>query len=655
MARGQPNKTNFSSGELSPLLLGRTDIDQYQNGAETLTNFHVIPQGGIERRFGTIFVSEVKDSTKKVRLIPFIFSSVQAYILEFGDTYVRFYRNGIQIEDPPSTPVEMATPYLEAELFELEFTQSADVLYIVHPNHEPAKITRTAHITWTITEIDFIDGPYLDINIDTADTLTLSGGPPWTTGSTLTLTAVGHTPFLSTHVGAIWRLQNDAAGSDTTYVKVTAFSSSTVVTVTTEDGVPLSLQATATSFWLEGAWSDVQGFPRSVCFFEQRLVFGGSTNQPQNLWGSAQQSFEDFTPGTDAADPFTFIIASTKVDVISWLSPLRSLLIGTSGSISRIQGTGGPLSSTNVDVKTQSGNGAKFMMPVVIGNLTLFMQLAGRKLRQMFFEFARDGYIDPDLTILAEHITEGTVIEMDYQAEPRSILWCVKNDGDIAIFTFERDENVFAWSLDTTNGDYESVAVIPNTLGTEDEVWVVVKRTINSVTKRYVEFVKPNIQTDSTLEFSGASTKTISGLDHLEAETVEIIADGSVHPDKTVSSGSITLDRSVTTAEIGLGYDSLCKLLRPEFGNPAGTSQGRKKRFSEIILRLKDTLGGEVNGQPLIFTKGGDPMDTPPPKFTGDKSITNLGYDRDANITIEQKQPLPMTLLSVTGTLNVGQ
>lgn len=649
MAIATPILTNFTGGELSPRLEGRTDVTKYRDGCRELTNMYVWPHGGATRRPGTYFVAEVKDSSKKVRLIPFQFNIEQAYILEFGDQYIRFYMDDGQIQSGGS-PYEISSPYTEDELFDLQFAQSADVMYIVHPDHPPYKLSRTGHTSWTLEEVEFIDGPYLELNT-TSTTITPSG-----TSGTITLTASDGI-FQPGHVGSLWRIK---VSSNWGYVKITGYTSSTEVTAEVKkelDGT------TATTDWREGAWSDVRGYPRTVTFYENRLYFGGSSHQPQTVWGSKVDDYENFTPGTDDDDPVVYTIATDQVNVIQWMSPGDVLCIGTSGGEFTMKATtlNEPITPTNVQIKRETTFGSRHVMPVRIGHVVMFVQRDGRKIREFLYNFETDSYLALDATIWAEHITEGGIVQMAYQQSPDSTLWLVRGDGKLVGLTYEPAQKVAAWHKHETDGEFESVAVIPAPSGDYDEVWVAVKRTINGATKRYIEyFKKPDFgddvtdafYVDSGLTYDGSPTTTLSGLDHLEGKEVAILADGAVHPNRTVSSGQITLDWEASKVHVGLPYTSTLQTMRLEVGNVLFTSQGKIKRINKIVVRLYKSLGckvGDGDKMDIIpFRSSADEMDQPPDLFTGDKVVQfPVHYSRDARITVKQEQPLPLTVVAI--------
>ena len=686
MPRSAPIQTNFTAGELSPRLEGRVDISKYINGCKSIENMIVQKHGPVSRRGGLYFASEVKDSSKATRLLPFEFSVTQAYILEFGDQYIRFYKNYGRINSGPfaeefssefnlGSAYEVATPYLEAEIFQLVITQSADVLYIAHENHEPRKLSRLGDANWTLSEIDFQDGPYDAINA-TDTTLTPSG----TSGSiTVTASAVtginGDAGFVSTDVGRLIRFEDSA--NNWSWMEITAVGSTTSVTATING--PNLATTTASSGWRLGSFSDTTGFPAVVTFFEQRLVWGATTDRPQSMFFSVSADYENHAPteadGTVLDDSgFVYTIATDQVNTIRWMRAGKVLSVGTAGGEFIVsQGdNNSPLSPTNTRVVRQTTFGSAQVTPPQVGNSVLFLQRASRKVREYVYQFESDAYTAPDLAILAEHITEGGVTEMAYQQEPNSVVWMVRSDGVLLGMTYERAQDVIGWHrhiIGGTDAKAKSVAVIPSENGARDDLWCIVSRTINGATVQYVEFMTAGLdegQTtttnatflDSMLTYSGGAVQTLQGLDHLEGETVSILADGATHPDKTVSSGSITLDRSATKAHVGLSYTSTVQTMRIEAGAADGTAQGKKKRISRINYRLYKTLGvkhgPDASRLDIIpFRSSADEQDQAPALFTGDKEVEfPRGWDKDGYITLVQDQPLPLTVLAIMPELN---
>ena len=663
---------------------------------------------------------------------------------------------------------EITTPYTTAQLFDLKFAQSADVMYITHPEHEVEKLSRTGHTSWTLTDVDFTKGPMQDANTTTT---TLNPGQSAVgTGIALVASAVtginSGSGFLSTDVGRFVFLSGG-------YAKITAVTNTTNATI--EILVALS-SSSATADWRLGAFSDTTGHPSCVTFFEQRLVFAGTTNQPQTIFFSKSGDYENMDAnigGTVADDDaIIYTIASNQVNAIRFMTATRTLIIGTAGGEFTVSGGGtdSAVTPTNILIKKQSNHGAANVDAIAVGNATLFLQRAKRKIRELAYNFDVDGYIAPDMTILAEHITETGITQLTYQQEPNQIIWGVRDDGELIGLTYQREQQVTAWhrhifggrfgqatvtvtdyaniangtrivltkadgttttftsATSATSGKFhttssnnqtatnlqtlinadsdftatvasnvvtitetsplstgfltikslddatrlaktdegkavcESVSVIP-TDDSEYQTWVIIKRTVNGTTRRFVEFINNFDFTetdnttfnflDSALAYSGSAVTTISGLDHLEGQTVGILANGATHPDKTVASGSITLDRASTDVKVGLAYKSILQTMRLDAGSQNGTSQGKTKRIYEITIRLFESIGVEVgesldNMERIPFRTSSDPMDDGIPPFTGDKAVEFRGnYDTDGFIFVRQTQPLPLTILSL--------
>jgi hypothetical protein len=720
MARVSTIVTNFQSGELSPRLEGRIDLQKYANGVQQLTNMLVFPQGGATRRPGTYYAGSSK-SNGKVRLIPFEFSDEQAYVIELGANYMRFYTDGGLLVSGGSA-VEVATPYSVTEIFELNYTQSADVIFFAHKNHEPAKLTRTTATSFTFSDITFTDGPYLDENLtDTtlyasADTGTVTitasadlftsadvgrlirfrevlevtydewaAGTSYAnnelvrydghvykqvTGSTQTSgnTPPVHTSGTETYGAIDWEYRHD----DTGYAKITVFTSATVVTaVVQEDDGGISVlphnvvgSSNATKKWSLGAFGGDQGFPRAVAFYEERLYYAGTTGQPQTIFGSVTADFENHTPGTEDDKAINVTIASDQVNVIKHMIQGRFLQILTSSAEFTLSGGTGtqPVTPTNVNVLRETTFGASNVRPVRAGSSTIMVQKGQTKVKEITFNLDVDGLTGRDLTVLAEHLARVGLDDMTWQQEPELVLWFVRSDGELLGLSYDPQNNTIAWHEHTLGGTgvVESIASIPS--GSEDQVYLSVKRTINSVETRHIVYMKPiyfgadvtdAFYVDSGLTYSGSATTTISGLDHLEGETVQILADGAAHADKTVSSGSITLDRSSTKVHVGYSYNSVVETLRMEAGADDGVSQGKIKRIHGVTVRFLDSVGAEVgpdanNLDRIPFRDSSMAMDEAVPMFDGDKEIFfPSGYDNDARVLVRQTQPLPMTVLAI--------
>ena len=663
MSRYSYAKTNFTAGEISPKLLGRTDFDRYANGCLELVNFVIMPHGGITRRMGTYYTAGAKHNNKKARLLPFIFSTVQAYILEMGDQYFRFYKDNGQILSA-GIPYEVVSTYLEAELWEISYAQSADVLYLAHKNHPPAKLTRTSDTSWTLSDVVFEDGPYLDQNTSIT-TLT----PAATTGAT-TITASAAT-FVTSDVGRHVRIKHGATWG---WAKITGYTSTTQVNATVYGTFGATTASTA---WALGAWGSALGYPSCVTFYEDRLIWAGSPTYPQTVWASKSGDYETHSPTeVDGSviddDAIVVTLLSDQVNAIQWIVPDSSaIVLGTSSGEWAIAASNNneAITPTNVRARPQTTRGSKLVIPEKVDGATLYIQKAGRKVRELAYDFQQDVYVSTDLTILSEHITRSGIKEFAYQQEPYNIVWMVREDGILLGLTYNREQKVVGWhrhQLGGTDVKVISIAVIPSTDDTYDELWLLVERTINGATVKYVEYMRKDFDpedatdysdaffVDCGLEYSGASTSTLSGIDHLEAEVVDVLSEYTVHPQRTVNaSGQITLTDATTQAFVGLPISASIRPVDPEVGGDRGTAQGQIKRVNKAEFHFYNTASIKFGRdtatlEEMIFRDPSDPTDTAVPLFSGIKSVEFPGdYDRVVNMLLQTYQPYPATILSI--------
>ena len=629
----QPVINSFNAGELSPYVYARNDLSKYNSGCLTLENWCLLPYGGVTNRPAIKYVAASK-SDDKVRLISFEFSSSVAYVLELGDEYVRFYKDGAQLESAPSTPYEISSPWAVEDVYGLKFVQSADVMWFCHPDYPVYKLSRLGDTNWTLAEMT-PDYPALLEQNATATTVTASA----TTGSGITLTASASI-FDANHVGSYWEIQHprtdnvvdtlnntgagpvepsgtsntlsgkgtisftttgtwaatddvvvwrsDDAGTtwskfrqynmdgrnvDTSWeeddssalyavtataatakirlqvqefyhkgvVKITGYTSGTEVTA---DVVETLGSTDAATLWTEGAWSAYRGYPKACALWESRLIFAGTLNTPNTLWLSRIDDFEDFELGTLDDDAIKMTIGSGLVDDIVWLVPQTPLVIGTSGSewILEAESDNKPVTPTAFSLKRKTTYGSKDLQATLVNSAVLFVMRQGRKLREFTYRFDVDDYVAPDLTILAEHITEGGVVTAAYQQQPDNTLLLIRNDGTLVPMTYERDQEVVGlgrWTLDGGDGSFDSVTVISRD-SDEDQIWVSCTLTVDGSTKRYIGYFDnrewgDDIETewngcDFYKVYDSPATTTISGLDHLEGKTVDIVRDGLADP-----------------------------------------------------------------------------------------------------------------------------
>ena len=470
--------------------------------------------------------------------------------------------------DDSGAVYEVATTYIEEDLPNLHFVQSADTMYIVHKDYVVRTLTRSGHASWAIADVSFTDAP--------------------------------------------------------------------------------------------AAWS-AGDYPRTVEFFEDRLVFGGSPDQPDTIWTSHTSAYHTFTVG-DASEEkaITLTLLARKVNDIQWLSSGRRLIAGTRGEEWWAAGPSDtePMTPADHVARRDSSWGSERVMPVNIGDVIFYVQQGGSTIRELIYDFQKDKYVSSDLNVLAEHLTRDySITAMAYQQHPYQVLWCVRSDGTVLALTYLKEHEVFGWSKHTFGGtdvEVESVAVIPG--DPEDEVWFVVKRTINSATARYVEKLKDfNYGTaledaffmDSGLTYEGAAATAISGLSHLEGEAVTVLADGLVVTGHTVASGAITLATAASKVHIGLANTPEFETLDAVTQDNEGTLQGILKRITNVTMRLVNSMGGlfgpdSTVTDPILY----DDETEPYTGWTKDLSFDE-GDDQTSTVYITCDEPLPLEIAAI--------
>ena len=954
---------SFNGGEVSELFLGRADINRYFASLGICENYVTLPKGGVRRRDGTQFIAEVKDSTKKVRLECFEFSVTQAYVLEIGNLYIRFYLPTLTRLESGGSPVEVTTPYTEAQLFDLQFTQSADVLYITHPDHPPAKLSRLSATSFQYDVIDFRPAPlfekrtdlnttltpgatsgssvtftagsavFLDADVDrqivsgtaratitalgaaspsttatctilsnfasiatiaagswflegspaatlrvnkqmpvgaevtlklekdqpnqtdlitngdfasagsgwsnhsggiissgtatagtgdtelhdTSATFVTDGvevghiaidtgaspdirkainvvtteqqvsinaeGPPFSSGNTYEIRDTGTAIFtnneatlkggsngfgwieqnVTTVAGKSYTVQRDhrlavsslfvgsaSKGSDvlaeasaagvanevkTTFVatstqshinfrnnqdfsavidnvsvrlataegfrsadvgklinvaggtiEITGFTdASTVVGVILADlDTPSSgtdtLAIAGTWVLGEPAWSTTNGFPRGITFHQGRLWFLGTSQQPLTAWGSVTGLFENFALGPDDDDAIEVEMSANQMNTLEWGEPFRDLFVGTRGGEHLITGGTNPITPSNHAQVPQDTEGSPPVRPLRISNSLLHVSRDRRRIRELTIE-ADTGLAEAeDLTILADHITKGGVIQWTYQRHPYKQVWAIAGQRLIG-YTFELPEEVRGWHRHPTDGTFESVTVIPVDEATTEEtaqVWCSANRTIGGGTKRFIEVMRPVVEDatqrraaltlDSAIRYSGASTTTITGLGHLEGKTVTLLArenttvttryGETLTVDRlvnlgtaTVASAQVTTPIAVTKCDVGLPYTPKIETLPPEVKLDDGTLIARRKRWAELFVKLYESIAIEVDGTLVETRDVTDPLDTNMEPRTEDITELSKGWTEDGRITLRQPLPFPSTILAIVGKL----
>lgn len=421
-------------------------------------------------------------------------------------------------------------------------------------------------------------------------------------------------------------------------------------------------------------------YPRCATFFEQRLAFASTINEPQAVWLSQSASYENFGYGSPAkdSDAIEFRIKAKQVNEIRSMIATRGLMLLTSGAewIVTGDGQGSPITPSQIKVDNQGYRGAATVQPIVVGNTVLFAQSRGGVIRDFSYEFTNDAYTGKDLTILARHLFEGRSIRSwAYAQAPQSIVWVVLDDWSLVSLTYMKEHDVWAWTRHETGaqGRFEDVAVVAE--GEEDVPYFLVRRNIGGTWKRYIERLHTRAMTDVTdaffvdsgLTYAGSAATVMSGLSHLNGEEVVALADGNVVRGLTVSGGSVTLPNAATKVHIGLPMTATMQTLDLDLGavQGLGTVQGRMKSVAEVTLRVEDTRGiwigprdGERTDEWLNEYKqrNTEAWNDAIQLYTGDIRITpQWDWNTHGTVVVKQFDPLPMTVLAVMPDVVIGK
>ncbi len=575
----------FSKGELSPRLKGRTDYKGYFEGCDTMLNFVVLPQGGATRRPGTLYVANVKDQTNGARLVDFQFSTVQAYVLEFGHLYIRVYKNGapvvsdlvatnvtdngfgvvritmastaglytgntavvtgvtgvpgangtwlITVHDSThidlngssftglwtgggdiEVTVEIPTAYTTAQVNELHWCQSNDVLYLCHPDVPPATLSRSSHTDWSLDNIFFLDGPYFDQVFGQA-ALSFSSATGTTTVTAASTDGINDGQgFLTTDVGRIIRAEDSGTSAPWGWVKLTVWTSSTQMTGEVQNvvnnGAIEGVPAGPTTEWQFGAWSHTTGYPSIPQFWQNRLFFLGSKKDPTSVVFSSTGDYANMAPTKSdstvvESNGGVFGITGNSVNAVRWASAVGSaqtpqLGIGTASDEHILQSGGAQgtaFSATSVQVYEETSlTGRSNARTVRVGKATLFANAPGRKLHEFQFNWQVNGYVGPDKSIESEHLTRGQIADLDFQRTPYGVIWVRMANGNLMGMTYLPEQQINAWHRHELGGNYyggaarvESIVCIPSPDETYDQLWMIVARTVDGAVLRTIELM----------------------------------------------------------------------------------------------------------------------------------------------------------------------
>ncbi len=576
----------------------------------------------------------------------------------------------------------VSTPYLEADLFDLHFVQSADVLTIVHPSYAPRELRRLGATNWQLSTITF------------APTLTAPGAPTATAGGPgggtpttyyYKVTALAAETLEESLASASANASRDLSVAGN-YIDVTPAAVSGAIRyniyklsnglygyIGQTDGSAfrdnnVTADVSQTPPEANTPFTGASNYPGAVGYHEQRRCFGGSNNKPQNFWAtrSATENNLSYSIPTRDDDAIAFRIAAREVNRIRHIVSLDQLLLLTSGGEWKVAPQNSDiLTPASAAPKQFASEGASNVQPAITSSAVIYVQESGSRLRELKYQWESNGYQVKDISIMAPDLFDDyTIVDLAYAKTPNKMVWCVRSDGGLLGLTYLPEHDVLGWHEHDTDGLFESVACVKE--GSEHVLYAVIKRTINGRDVRYIERLHSRkfstaadaFFVDSGLTYDGAATATITGLWHLEGEEVAVLADAAEHPRVTVTNGAITLEGEASTVQIGLPITADVQTLPLSFEAQA-FGQGVEKNVNSVALRLKDSSGFKVGptfDDLVEWTQRSDePYGTAPALYNGVTDITIMPeWGDDAQLCIRQEAPLPATILSMTLEVAVG-
>lgn len=679
MANVRKIQLSFAGGELSPEMLGRVDDVKYQSGLARCRNFVVKPQGALENRSGFMFVREVKDSTKRVRLISFTYSTSQTMVIEMGAGYFRFHTQGATLLGKNGKPYEIANPYKETDLFDIHYVQSADVMTLVHPSHQPMELRRYGASDWRLTPIAFSPSIKAPVHVFA----TPNNADDKSYYYEYKITAIGPDGVESTPSNIAWCNGNVFANGRWVEINWSSVSGASYYNVYKNLGGIFGFigQTTGISIRDENIAPDLSltpptydnafrdSYPGAVSYFEQRRCFAGTLKQPQNLWmtNSGTESGMCYSLPTRDDDRIAFRVAAREANTIRHIVPLTQLLLLTSSAEWCITSANSDaLTPTTVSVSPQSYVGASNVQPVIINNTLIYGAARGGHVREMAYSLQANGFVTGDLSLRATHLFDGLeIVDMAYAKAPQPLVWFLSSNGKLLGLTYVPEEKVGSWHWHDTDGAFESCAVVAE--GAEDALYCVVRREVNGAKVRYIERMASRAFSDqadaffvdSGLTYDGGAAGTVTGLQHLEGKTVNVLADGAVHPRCVVRNGTITLDRPASKVHVGLPIVADFQTLPFSAQLDAALGQGRMKNINQAWLRVYRSSGIFVGAdeKSLVEAKqrSVEPYGAPPALKTEEirLAVTPVWND-GGSVLVRQLDPLPLTVVNMTLEVAVG-
>lgn len=751
----------FTTGEVSPDVSSRFDLEQYKSALLEAENVVIRPYGAVAKRQGSQYVGQVKYSDKPTRLFEFTTNTNNSFMLEFGDKYIRVWNYGVY------TGVEFATPFDSDILFDLNCIQSGDVMFICSGKYPIQTLSRYSDTDWRMSAYKLTEQPYDEINTDNGHTLTVNGDTITSTKDLFTQDMVGSVIQIAYYIEAVhtqvsgnvvekkiirgfagtfiektynninynvenystdtelsWKFTTHGTWEGTVKIQISNNDGQTwkdyrtytsksdynvtdsgkieagarlkyisdiqkgsvncdlsimpfmqygvVEIVSVENGKTAKVnilngikEGEPSHQWKLGSWNRGNGYPKLCTFYQDRFVVAATNKKPNYIWMSRTGDYPNFgvekVEGTITDDSaITLPVINRKMCEIRHLVPANDLIILTSGNEWIVSGDK-TITPTNCNLKTQTQRGALSCEPQFIGNRCVFVQERGGTVRDMGYSYESDNYTGQDLTLFVKTRVRGYLtITSAYAQDPDSIIYYIRNDGEINCLTYIPEQKVYGWSHFVTNGKYlycESVSE-----GEQDSLYILVERTLQGKKVKCIERMVPlysddvNVFLDCYVEFKSSNAIDSINIPHLSGQTVQVVIDDNQQPDVVVpDDGLLQLNVSGSNIKIGLPFTSKIRVPSVEMQMQDGTLQGRVATVSRVVLRVHKSFGGKIG---RTFDRMDD-ITLPPDKlFTGDKPVIlpkmGVNYSTDTSICIKHNDPFPFNLLSITRIVEIG-
>lgn len=751
----------FTTGEVSPDVSSRFDLEQYKSALLEAENVVIRPYGAVAKRQGSQYVGQVKYSDKPTRLFEFTTNTNNSFMLEFGDRYIRVWNYGIY------TGIEVTTPFTSDILFDLNCSQSGDVMFICSGKYPIQTLSRYSDTDWRMSAYKLTEQPYDEINTDNGHTLTVNGDTITSTKDLFTQDMVGsviqiayyveavHTQSvgevvekkvkhgfvelsegktynninynvssystdtelswkftthgtwegavklqISNNDGQTWKdyrtysskndynvtdtgkieagarlkyvsdIKGGSVNCDLSIMPFTQYGIVEIKSVTDAKNAKVNVlngikEGESSYQWKLGSWNRGSGYPKLCTFYQDRFVVAATNKNPNYIWMSRTGDYPNFgvekVEGTITDDSaITLPVINRKMYEIRHLVPANDLIILTSGNEWIISGDK-TITPTNCNLKTQTQLGALSCEPQFIGNRCVFVQERGGTVRDMGYSYESDNYTGQDLTLFVKTRVRGYLtITSAYAQDPDSIIYYIRNDGEINCLTYIPEQKVYGWSHFVTNGKYlycESVSE-----GEQDSLYTLVERTLQGKKVKCIERMVPlysddvNVFLDCYVEFKSSNAIDSINIPHLSGQTVQVVIDDKQQPDVVVpDDGLLQLNVSGSNIKIGLPFTSKIRVPSVEMQMQDGTLQGRIATVSRVVLRMYKSFGGKVG---RTFDRMDDITLPPNELFTGDKPVIlpkmGINYSTNTSICIKHSDPFPFNLLSITRIVEIG-